>query len=97
MTFLSPVATTEFSKFAGILSAALSQHHLFGFDVFFLPRLKDAVVSHAENILRDTVPTLQETLYLIHPMTPLGSLKRWQEYTEELYEKIFTTKIITMV
>ena len=23
--------------------------------------------------------------------------KRWQEYTEELYEKIFTTKIITMV
>ena len=24
----SPVATAEFSKFAGILSAALSQHHL---------------------------------------------------------------------
>ena len=23
--------------------------------------------------------------------------KRWQEYTEELYEKIFTTKIIKMV
>ena len=23
--------------------------------------------------------------------------KRWQEYTEELYEKIFTTHIITMV
>ena len=23
--------------------------------------------------------------------------KRWQEYTEELYKKIFTTKIITMV
>ena len=23
--------------------------------------------------------------------------KRWQEYTEELYEKIFTTQIITMV
>ena len=23
--------------------------------------------------------------------------KRWQEYTEELYNKIFTTKIITMV
>ena len=28
-TFSSPVATAEFSKFAGILSAALSQHHLF--------------------------------------------------------------------
>ena len=28
MTFSSPVATGEFSKFAGISSAALSQHHL---------------------------------------------------------------------
>ena len=26
--FSSPVATAEFSRFAGILSAALSQHHL---------------------------------------------------------------------
>ena len=25
--FPSPVATAEFSKFAGVLSAALSQHH----------------------------------------------------------------------
>ena len=31
-TFSSPVATAEFSKFAGILSAALSQHHLLGFE-----------------------------------------------------------------
>ena len=23
--------------------------------------------------------------------------KRWQEYTEELYKKIFTTQVITMV
>ena len=23
--------------------------------------------------------------------------KKWQEYTEELYEKIFTTQIITMM
>ena len=28
LTFSSPMATVEFSKFAGILSAALSQHHL---------------------------------------------------------------------
>ena len=28
----SPVATAEFSKFAGILSAALS-HHLLGFEI----------------------------------------------------------------
>ena len=27
-----PVATAEFSKFAGMLSAALSQHRLSGFD-----------------------------------------------------------------
>ena len=28
LTFSSPVATAEFSKFAGVLSAALSEHHL---------------------------------------------------------------------
>ena len=33
MMFSSPVATDEFSKFAGILSAALSQHHLSGFGI----------------------------------------------------------------
>ena len=32
VTFSSPVATAEFSKFAGILSAAFSQHQLFGFE-----------------------------------------------------------------
>ena len=32
-TFSSPVATVEFSRFAGILSAALSQHHLSGFEI----------------------------------------------------------------
>ena len=32
-TFSSPVATAQFSKFAGILSAALSQHHLSGFKI----------------------------------------------------------------
>ena len=31
--FSSSVATAEFSKFAGILSAALSQHHLSGFEI----------------------------------------------------------------
>ena len=29
----SPVAAAEFSKFAGILSTALSQHHLLGFEI----------------------------------------------------------------
>ena len=29
------MATAEFSKFAGILSAALSQHHLSGFEIHY--------------------------------------------------------------
>jgi len=33
LTFSIPVATAEFSKFAGILSAALSQHHVSGFGI----------------------------------------------------------------
>ena len=33
LTFSSPVATAEFSKFANILSTALSQHHLLGFEI----------------------------------------------------------------
>ena len=33
LTFPSPVANAEFSKIAGILSAALSQHHLLGFKI----------------------------------------------------------------
>ena len=31
--FFSPVMTVDFAKFAGILSAALSQHHLLGFKI----------------------------------------------------------------
>jgi len=33
LTFSSPVATAEFSKFAGILSATFSQHHLLWFEI----------------------------------------------------------------
>ena len=33
LTFSSPVATAEFSKFSGILRAALSQYHLLGFEI----------------------------------------------------------------
>ena len=33
LTFSSPVATGEFSQFANILSAILSQHHLLGFEI----------------------------------------------------------------
>ena len=33
LMFSSPVATAEFSKLSGILTAALSQHHLSGFEI----------------------------------------------------------------
>ena len=33
LTFSSPVATAEFSKFPGMLSATLTQHHLLGFEI----------------------------------------------------------------
>ena len=32
LTFSRPVATAEFSRFAGIMSTTLSQHHLLGFE-----------------------------------------------------------------
>ena len=33
LTSSSPIASAGFSKFAGILSAALSQHHLLGLEI----------------------------------------------------------------
>ena len=33
LTFSSPVAIAEYYKFAGILSAALSQHHILGLKI----------------------------------------------------------------
>ena len=33
LSFSSPMATAEFLKFAGILSATLSKHHLLGFEI----------------------------------------------------------------
>ena len=36
------MATAEFSKFAGILSAALSQHHLLGFEIAQLEGFPDS-------------------------------------------------------
>ena len=33
LIFSSPVATVEFSRFAGIMYATLSQHHLLGFEI----------------------------------------------------------------
>ena len=61
VSFSSPV-DTAFSKFAGILSAALSQHHLLGFEIAQLefhteelykkdlhdPDNQDGVITHLE-------------------------------------------------
>ena len=44
LTFSSPVANAEFSKFAGILSAALSQHHLLGFEIVQLEFIQSIYV-----------------------------------------------------
>ena len=50
---LSNLATTEFSKFAGILSAALSQHPLLGFEIAQLKshhlKYADATILMAES------------------------------------------------
>ena len=53
--------------------------------------------------IRDTKETFHAKMGLIKDRNGLDLTeaedikKRWQEYTEELYKKIFTTQIITMV
>ena len=54
MPFSSPVATAEFSKFAGILSAALSQHHLSGFEI--AQYMGSNIFSFQDDTLPDSVP-----------------------------------------
>jgi len=50
--------------------------------------------------IRDTKGTFHAKMGSIkdrNGMDLTGPKKMWQEYTEELYKKIFMTKIITMV
>ena len=53
--------------------------------------------------IRDTKRTFHEKMGTIQDRTGMDLTeaeeikKRWQEYTEELYKKIFTTQIIMMV
>ena len=53
--------------------------------------------------IRDTKGTFHAKMISIKDkngmdLTEAGDIKkRWQEYTEELYKKIFTTQLITMV
>ena len=52
--------------------------------------------------IRDTKGTFHAKMGTIkdrngRDLTEAEDVKRWQEYTEELYKKIFTTQIITMM
>ena len=44
----SPVATAEFSKFADILSAALSQHHLLALEIVQLHSITSTSFVHSD-------------------------------------------------
>ena len=54
LTFFSPVASAEFSKFAGILSAALPQHHLLGFKIAALESTISTSFVYGDVSLRPT-------------------------------------------
>ena len=92
------MATAEFSKFAGILNAALSQHHLLGFEI--------AQLESHHFMANRKVETLTDFIFSGSKMTAHGDWnyeikrrllprrkamddikKRWQEYIEELYKK----------
>ena len=53
--------------------------------------------------IRDTKGTFEEKMGIIKDRNGMDQTevevikKRWQEYTEELYKKIFTTQITRMV
>ena len=48
LTFSSPVATAEFSKFAGIFSVAVSQHHLLEFEIAQLNSITSSSFVHSD-------------------------------------------------
>ena len=56
LTFSSPVATAEFSKFAGILSAAPSQHH-------FLRQQQNIKFSKKKHLLNSQILNLNQWNY----------------------------------
>ena len=46
--FSNPVAIDKFSKFAGLLSVALSQHHLLGFEIAQLEFITSNIFVHSD-------------------------------------------------
>ena len=78
--------------------------------VFLSDQCKEIEENYRMGKTRDLIKNIRDTKGIFH--AKLGSIKdrngmdlteaedikkRWQEYTEELYKKIFRTKIITMV
>ena len=49
------MATAEFSKFAGIMSATLKQHHLLGFEIAQLEEAKGADTEVMQEIIGLTI------------------------------------------
>ena len=79
----------EFSKFAGILSTALSQHHLLGFEIAYWNSMTST--SSTRDLfkkIRDTKGTHHAKMGLIKyrngmDLTEAEDIKKsWQEYTE---------------
>ena len=77
---------------------------------FFSDQSKETEEKNRMGKTRDLFKKIRDTKGTLH--AKMGSIKdrngmdltetkdikkRWQEYTEELYKKIFTTRIITMV
>ena len=53
-------------------------------------------IRHTKGIFHEKMNTIKDKNSM--NLTEAEDMKkRWQEYTEELYKKIFTTQIITMV
>ena len=74
------MATAEFSKFAGTLSAALSQHHLLGFEVAQLEFLEKEMATHSST-LAGKIPWMEEP----HRLQSMGS-----DMTEAASLSLFT-------
>ena len=85
MTFSSPVATAEFSKFVGILSAALSQHHLSWFEIpqvefwkrsVFIPILKKGNTKECSNYCTIAVISHTNKVMLFSP-SEASAIREW--------------------
>ena len=80
LTFSSPVATAEFSRFAGILSAALSQHHPWGFEIAQqeareVPKLFFFLVSETKALPSQEMQDLKCRVKAVLTLLALGDLR----------------------